>query len=118
MSPEIKVTETRTRFGTSNRDNEDVYVTRPMKVVETSSRFGPETKTVKKVEYTTYQPSRARHIEETGPSNNNKRGVYVVSEKRKEQYSNDNGKERKYVQVEQTLSDGSKRSATLYADNK
>ena len=122
--PSTKVTETRTRYGPSSSSNQDVYTTAPLKVIETKTRFGhrnegsgPETKSSKQVTYTNYQQSRARPIEEVGFNKDKNNDVFVVSESRKEKYSNDNGKRQRYVVVEKTMSDGTKQSASLRANS-
>jgi hypothetical protein len=87
--------------------NKDEFVTAPIKVSETKTKYGPETKTSKEVTYTTYQRSRARPITDNYEEKDNK--VFVVSEKRNEKYTNDNGNEKKIVTVEKTTSDGGNR---------
>ncbi len=77
----------------------------PLKVTETKTRYGPDSKSSKEVTYTTYQQSRAKPITDNYRDKDNK--VYVVSEKRSEKYTNDNGNVKKNVTVEKTVSDGS-----------
>lgn len=101
--PTTKVTETRTRYGQTTGGND--YVTVPLKVTETKTRYGPDSKSSKEVTYTTYQQSRAKPITDSYRDKDNK--VYVVSEKRSEKYTNDNGNVKKNVTVEKTVSDGS-----------
>ena len=89
--------------GTTTKDE---FVTVPIKVSETKTRYGPESKGSKEITYTTYQRSRARPLDNNYEEKDNK--VFVVSEKRTEKYTNDNGNEKKYVTVEKTNSDGGK----------
>ena len=100
VQPNKVVTQTRTRYGPLIGSNEEGYVTRPLKVIESTSRYGPETKTTKSVTYATYQESRLK------PDSDNSN---VVSEKRTEKYSNNNGNEKKEVAVEKTTDDGTKK---------
>ena len=98
--------------------NKDEFVTAPIKVSETKTRYGPESKTSKEVTYTTYQRSRARPLNDNYEEKDNK--VFVVSEKRNEKYTNDNGNEKKYVTVEKTTTDGGNRRGirSFYKSNK
>jgi hypothetical protein len=116
LSPTSKVTESRRRYEPSG--SKDEFVTAPIKVSEKKTRYGPETKAEKETTYITYQRSRARPITDNYDEKDNK--VFVVSEKRSEKYTNDNGNERKYVTVEKTTSDGGKRRDVrrFYASNK
>ena len=116
LSPTPKVTESRRRLGPSN--SKDEFVTAPIKVSETKTRYGPESKASKETTYITYQRSRARPITDNYDQKDNK--VFVVSEKRNEKYTNDNGNEKKYVTVEKTTSDGGNRREVrrFYASNK
>ena len=116
LSPTPKVTESRRRLGPSN--SKDEFVTAPIKVSETKTRYGPESKASKETTYITYQRSRARPITDNYDEKDNK--VFVVSEKRNEKYTNDNGNEKKYVTVEKTTSDGGNRREVrrFYASNK
>ena len=106
-------TESRRRYGPSS--SKDEFVTVPVKVSETKTRYGPETKGTKETTYITYQRSRARPITDNNDEKDNK--VFVVSEKRSEKYTNDNGNENRVVTVEKTTSDGGKRRR-FYASNK
>ena len=116
LSPTPNVTESRRRLGPSN--SKDEFVTVPIKVSENKTRYGPESKASKETTYITYQRSRARPISDNYDEKDNK--VFVVSEKRNEKYTNENGNEKKYVTVEKTTSDGGNRREVrrYYASNK
>lgn len=114
--PQTKVTETRTRYGTSNIPDKDGYVTVPLKVSEAKKRYGPDVKSSKQVTYITYQPGRAKPINDNNVDKKN--DVFVVSEKRTEKYSNNNGNEKKCVTVEKTVDDGKKRQFRRFQASK
>ena len=129
--PQTKITETRRRYGpvtSSTKEtttttttisgpgtqkrysvytpDEEGFVTVPIKVSEKTTAYGPDKKSSKEVTYTTYQKTRAKPITDNYEEKDNK--VFVVSEKRTEKYSNDNGKEKKYVTIEKKVADGPK----------
>ncbi len=82
----IKLTTKKTRYDGLSCSKGDSFGADATAVPETKTRFGA--------------PLRAR-----GKGNDG----FVVSEKRSEKYSNDNGKEQKVVTVEKTTADGTKR---------
>lgn len=116
LSPTPNVTESRRRNQPTS--SKDEFVTAPIKVSETKTRYGPDTKASKETTYITYQRSRARPLTDNYEEKDNK--VFTVSEKRNEKYTNDNGKEKKYVTVEKTTSDGGNKREVrrFYASNK
>lgn len=114
--PQTKVTETRTRYGTSNVPDKDGYVTVPLKVSESNERIGHDKKSSKQVTYITYQPGRAKPITDNYVDKDN--DVFVVSEKRTEKYSNNNGNEKTSVTVEKTVDDGKKRQYRRFQASK
>ena len=110
-----------------------------LEIIKKSYRYGPATRTTQEVTSSEYQP-KTRYIRQINSNyepvnrtseeinrvkpysrsirqnDGNNKDVYVVSQKRKEFYSNDNGKITKFYKVEKLMSDGTKQVETLKSD--
>ena len=112
--PEEKIIKKSYRYGLVTRTTQEV----------TSSEYQPKTRYIRQIN-SNYEPvnrtqeeiNRVKPFSRSIRQNDgNNKDVYVVSQKRKEFYSNDNGKITKFYKVEKLMSDGTKQVETLKSD--